>query len=70
MFKPPNTAPFGDASRRAPDPRANTGVIVVEFRAFSGRFLGLNLVPSKRRCLVPPTALLLHQLANVENGRL
>ncbi len=31
---------------------------------------GLKPVPSKWRYLVPPTALLLHQLANVENGHL
>ncbi len=50
----PNTAPFGDASRRAPDPRANTGAIVVGVCAFSGNCRGLKLIPSKRRHLVPP----------------
>jgi hypothetical protein len=29
---------------------------VVGVGAFSGSFLGLELVPSKRRCLVPPTS--------------
>jgi len=41
---------------RAPDPRKSTGTIVVGVGAFSGSWRGLELVPSKRRYLVPPTS--------------
>jgi len=42
--------------RRAPDPRKSTGAMVAGVGAFSGSLRGLELVPSKWRCLVPPTS--------------
>jgi hypothetical protein len=49
-------------TQRAPDPRKITGAGVVGIAAFSGSLCGLKLVPSKWRCLVPPTSP--HQGAN------
>jgi len=43
-------------TRRAPDPRKSTGTIVVGVCSFSSRLRGLELVPEKWRCLVPPTS--------------
>jgi len=66
----PNTAPLRTplcgSLRRAPDPRqprhqaagagcAGVMMVVAKRAAFSGRLRGLELVPAKRRCLVPPT---------------
>ncbi len=41
---------------RAPDLRASAGAMVVGAAAFLGSFFSLELVPSKRRGLVPPQA--------------
>ena len=41
-------------TERAPDPRKNTETVVVGVGAFSGSLCGLELVPSKWGCLVPP----------------
>ena len=42
-------------TQRAPDPRENAGAGVVGVSAFSGSLYGLELIPLKCRCLVPPT---------------
>jgi len=36
--------------------QANAAAMVVGVGAFSGTLRGLKLIPSKRRCLVPPTS--------------
>jgi hypothetical protein len=43
-------------TKRAPDPRKSTETMVVGLCAFSSVLRGLKLVPSKWRCLVPPTS--------------
>jgi hypothetical protein len=43
-------------TQRAPDPWKSTRTIVVGVGAFSGSLRGLELVPLKWRCLVPPTS--------------
>jgi hypothetical protein len=43
-------------TKRVPRPPATfAGVVMVGVCAFSGSFLGSSWIPSKRRCLVPPT---------------
>ena len=41
---------------RAPDPCKSTRYMMVGVGAFSGSLCGLELIPPKWRCLVPPTS--------------
>jgi hypothetical protein len=50
------TLPAGSLTQRAPDPRKNTGAMVVGVAAFSGSLRGSRLVPAKGCYLVPPTS--------------